>query len=406
MRLAGQARGMRCHMEDFFFQKRRLIERGLLKTWPRRGRSSLWAEHHRTLRTFLRIALRLTGLQSRGEQNALTPIIRGVRLGYDNLPEDFCGFRILHLTDLHADGLTGFADVVSERIRDLDVDLCVMTGDYRFEVRGSCQRVYPPMERILNSINARLGIVGILGNHDVSDEVLELERMGVRMLINDALEVRHHRDSVWVIGVDDPHYYGCDDLPGALRAVPSEAFKILLVHTPEIIKEAEAYGVDLYLCGHTHGGQICLPLIGPIIVHTNCPREYTRGVWRYKNLQGYTSAGVGASGVPVRFFCPPEIGLIELYCARHYTDPPMVTRDGRMASERKEAADFQGLTAVHGVADSPEGLEHLVKGDSALPRLGTREISSVLGDSSAMKPEETPPTIQLPRKSHRGISPI
>ena len=355
----------RCHMEDFFFHKRRLIERGLLKTWPRRGRGALRAENHQTLRTLLRVALRLTGLQSRGEQNALTPVIRDVRLAYDNLPEGFCGFRILHLTDLHADGLLGFADVVSERIRDLEVDLCVMTGDYRFAVRGSCQRVYPPMERILNSIKARLGIVGILGNHDVSDEIPELERIGVRMLINEALEVRHRRDNVWVIGVDDPHYYGCDDLPGALRGVPSEAFKILLVHTPEIIREAEAYGVDLYLCGHTHGGQICLPLIGPIIVHTNCPREYTRGVWRYRNLQGYTSAGIGASGVPVRFLCPPEIGLIELYCTRHYADPPMNMCNGRMASEREKTAVFQRLSAVQGVAHSSAGLEHLVEGDNA-----------------------------------------
>jgi predicted MPP superfamily phosphohydrolase len=390
MRLAGQARGMQCHMEDFF-HKRQLIERGLLRTWSKRGRKTLRAENHQTLCTLLRLALRLTGLQSRGEQNALTPVVRGVRLAYDNLPERFCGFRILHLTDLHADGLMGFADVVSERIRDLDVDLCVMTGDYRFGVSGSCQRVYPPMERILNSINARLGIIGILGNHDVSDEIPELERMGVRMLINEALELRHNRDSLWVIGVDDPHYYGCDDLPGALRSVPSEAFKILLVHTPEIIKEAAESGVNLYLCGHTHGGQICLPLIGPIITHTDCPREYLRGVWKYKNLQGYTSTGVGTSGVPVRFFCPPEIGLIELCCARHYAGPPMNRRDGRMPSEREEVADFQNLTEVRQMAHLPGSLEHVVEGDSALRRLGTRGISCVLGDSRSIQPEGVPP---------------
>ena len=114
------------------------------------------------------------------------------------------------------------------------------------------------------SINAQLGVVGILGNHDVSEEIPALERLG-SMLINEAMEVRRGRDSAWVIGVDDPHYYGCDDLPAALRDVPA-AYKILLVHTPEIISEAEASGVDLYLCGHTHGGQVCLPLIGPIII--------------------------------------------------------------------------------------------------------------------------------------------
>jgi predicted MPP superfamily phosphohydrolase len=165
-----------------------------------------------------------------------------------------------------------------------------------------------------------------------------LERMGIRMLINEGLELRHNQDSLWLIGVDDPHYYGCDDLPGALRGIPPEAFKILLVHTPELIKEAEACGVDLYLCGHTHGGQVCLPLIGPIIANTNCPRQYTRGIWKYKNLQGYTSPGVGTSGVPVRFFCPPEIGLIELRCAQHYASPSVNSSTGRMARERGEVA--------------------------------------------------------------------
>jgi uncharacterized protein len=336
---------MRQDMEDFF-HKRRLIEAGLLRTWSKRGRGSWRAEKHRTLCRLLRIALRLTGLQSRGEQNALTPVVRGVRLAYDNLPESFCGFRILHLTDLHADGLVGLADVISECISDIEVDLCVMTGDYRYAVSGPCQPVYPPMQRILNHVNARLGIVGVLGNHDVSDKIPELERMGVRMLINEALELPNGEESVWLIGVDDPHYYGCDDLPGALRQVPSDAFKVLLVHTPEIFKEAQECGIDLYLCGHTHGGQICLPLIGPVISHANCPREYTRGVWKYKNLQGYTSTGVGTSGVPVRFLCPPEVGLVELYCTRHYAHLPVNARGGRVASAQEEADHCLSLSTL------------------------------------------------------------
>jgi len=158
--------------------------------------------------------------------------------------------------------------------------------------------------------------------------------------------LRRDRESAWVIGLDDPHYYGCDDLPAALRDVPSEAFKILLVHTPEIIKEAEEYGVDLYLCGHTHGGQICLPLIGPIVINANCSRAYARGVWKYKNLQGYTSPGVGTSGVPVRFFCPPEIGLIELRCVHHPENVSMLARHGFSVDEREETAHSLSLTGI------------------------------------------------------------
>jgi hypothetical protein len=331
---------------DTRLYKRQLIERGLLTNWSKRGRSSRYGDKHRALSALLRVALRLTGLRRRGEQNALTPVIRQIRLTYANLPESLCGFTLLHLTDLHLDGVAGLDDAISERLRDVKVDLCVLTGDYRFAMRGPCHGIYPPMERILKSINARLGVVGILGNHDVSEEVPALEQLGVRMLINEALEVRRGRDSAWVIGVDDPHYYGCDDLPAALSDVPSEAFKILLVHTPEIIEEAEAFGVDLYLCGHTHGGQVCLPLIGPIITNANCSRAYARGVWTYKTLQGYTNAGVGTSGVPVRFFCPPEIGLVELRCARHHEHGSALAHHGPGAERRPAMAQSPCLAGA------------------------------------------------------------
>ena len=323
---------------DHRLYKRQLIERGLLTSWAKHGRSSRHGNKHRALCALLRVALRLTGLRRRGEQNALSPVIRQIRLTYANLPESFCGFKLLHLTDLHADGVDGLDEAISECMRNVQVDLCVLTGDYRFEVRGPCHGIYPPMERILKSINAELGIVGILGNHDVSEEVPALERLGVKMLINEALEVQRGGDSAWVIGVDDPHYYGCDDLPAAVREVPADAFKILLVHTPEIINEAEAFGIDLYLCGHTHGGQVCLPLIGPIITNANCSRTYARGVWTYKTLQGYTSPGVGASGVPVRFFCPPEIGLVELRCTRHHEHASALVHHGPRVEKRPAMA--------------------------------------------------------------------
>ena len=80
----------------------------------------------------------------------------------------------------------------------------------------------------------------------------------------------------------------------------------------ELLEEAATSGIDLYLCGHTHGGQICLPWLGPVLVNARCRRRYVGGQWTYKNVQGYTSYGTGSSCVPVRFNCPPEIGVIEL----------------------------------------------------------------------------------------------
>lgn len=293
-------------------RKRRSIELSHLEAWLGRGRGSFHFENIKLLPQIIRGVLKFTGLLSRGERNALSPVVRNIVFELDRLPEEFEGFRILHLSDIHADGLSGLAETIADLIRDIEVDLCVLTGDYRFEIHGPCHSVYHNMEKIIPAVNSRGGIVGVLGNHDFAEEVPELERMGIRMLINESFELRRGGSSIWLVGLDDPHYYGCDDLPGALAEVPMDAFKLLLVHTPEMIAEAAAAEMDLYLCGHTHGGQICLPWLGAVLVNASCPRKYTRGVWRYGDVQGYTNAGIGSSGVAVRFNCPPEVGVIEL----------------------------------------------------------------------------------------------
>jgi predicted MPP superfamily phosphohydrolase len=231
---------------------------------------------------------------------------------FKNLPANFDGFRILHLTDLHIDGLDGLAEIVAERIAGLHADLCVMTGDYRYELVGPCDAVYPRMQTILSRVQAHHGVAAVLGNHDESEIAEELEKLGVRMLINEAIEIRRGGDCLWVVGVDDPHCYGFDDLDGALESVPANAFKILLAHSPEIFEEAAAAEVDLCLCGHIHAGQIRLPLLGGILTNADCPRSYAHGEWNHRGLRGYTSAGVGCSLLPVRYNCPPEIALIEL----------------------------------------------------------------------------------------------
>ena len=303
----------------YLWRKRQLIESGELTTWSRRG-AAYAGTQWQWIETVLQVSLGVLGLRSRGERNALSPVVNRLHFTIETLPPALDGFTILHLSDLHADGLAGLAEALGERLQEIDVDLAVLTGDYRFAVSGSCGQVADAMERILAKVKARHGILGILGNHDSAELVPLLEGLGVRVLLNDALEVVQGPGSLWVVGVDDPHYYGCDDLPGALRDVPQDAFKVLLVHTPEMIPEAAQHGIDLYLCGHTHGGQICLPLIGPLLTQANCPRKYARGAWRYEQVHGYTNTGAGVSGVAVRFLCPPEIGLIELHAARRSWD--------------------------------------------------------------------------------------
>src|ERR1700693_4877077 len=130
--------------------------------------------------------LKATRLYSRGVRNALRPIVRDVRLEFEDLPASFDGFRILHLADLHIDGMDGLAEIVAEHIAGLYADLCVMTGDYRFELVGPCPEVYPRLRTILSSVHADHGVVAVMGNHDESDMAGEIEKLGVRMLINES----------------------------------------------------------------------------------------------------------------------------------------------------------------------------------------------------------------------------
>jgi len=297
-------------------EKRRLIEAGHLKAWRRQGRGSFHLENVHLTHTLLGAALRMTGLMNRGRRNALDPRVRTVELELPDLPSSLSGFRILHLSDMHVDATAGLAAAVCSRLEGMEADLCVLTGDYRYEIEGSCAPVYPLMEKILGCVQATHGVLGVLGNHDFSEIVPRLERTGIRFLMNGSVEIRRGNASLWVAGVDDPHYYGCDNLPEALSRVPQDAFKILLAHSPELYREAADRGVNLYLCGHTHGGQICLPGGAPILVNAKCPRRLARGTWQHGRMLGYTNAGVGSSLLPVRFNCPPEIALLELRTPR------------------------------------------------------------------------------------------
>ncbi|RPJ56966.1 MAG: metallophosphoesterase [Acidobacteria bacterium] len=292
--------------------KRLSIEKRHLDFWHRRGRGSYHLENVELTRRVLAMGLRLVRLVNRGKRNVLDLRLRNVDFSFPNLPGAFDGFTILHLSDLHLDCLAGLSERLAEVISHVFVDLCVLTGDYRFEVEGTAETSNLELAKALPCVRSRLGMVGILGNHDFLEAAFGLEQMGVRMLINSSFEVRQGAESLWLVGLDDPHYYGCDDLPAALKAVPPDAFKILLVHSPEMLREASQAGFDLYLCGHTHAGQICLPWLGPIIRNAACSRRFVRGKWTYEGVQGYTSAGIGASLLPVRFQCPPEVTVIRL----------------------------------------------------------------------------------------------
>lgn len=254
----------------------------------------------------------LVGMYDQGLRNTLNVRLEEQTFWLPALPAQFDGFRILLMTDLHLDGLDGLTDVVIERIRPLRVDLCLIGGDVRMEMYGPMAPALRQLRRLLSQVQSRYGVLGVLGNHDCIEMVPEFEQAGVMMLINDSQPLDRDGERIWVIGVDDPHYYKTHDVPLACRQVPADAFRILVAHSPEAYCEAAAACCHLYLCGHTHGGQIRLPWGGPLFTHSRAPRRTAAGRWEYRGMIGYTSCGVGASGIPLRFNCPGEISLLTL----------------------------------------------------------------------------------------------
>jgi len=277
-----------------------------------RNKSLLFRYEKIWIRPVLRLGLQMIGLYKRGLQNALHPVVRSIEVWSERLPSAFDGYKVLHVSDLHIDDMPLLTPKLQELLAKVNADVCLITGDYRFDDEGTCENIYPQVRKLVPYLTRPDGVYSILGNHDVSEIAFALNDMGIRMLVNESIEIRRGNESIWVAGIDDPFDYKTDDLPGTLANVPSQKFKVLLAHTPELYQQASDLGIDLYLCGHTHGGQIRFPIVGSLRNNANCPKEYAYGPWRHGSMQAYTSAGVGCSSLPIRYNCPPEVILIEL----------------------------------------------------------------------------------------------
>ena len=260
------------------------------------------------------LALRFLGLIKPGQRNALQFVVRENSLVISGLPASFGGMRILHLSDLHLDGYPGLGSRIAQVVSKLAFDVCVLTGDFRFYDTGRYQHIVEELTALVPSLTCPLGVYGILGNHDFIEMAPLIEAAGIRLLLNEAVKLEKGDEKMWLIGLDDAHFYGLHDFDKAMEDVDLADPRIILVHSPELIYQAAERGFMLYLAGHTHAGQICLPGGYPLLLNARCARKYTFGSWQFNGMSGYTSAGVGSSGVFVRFFCPPEIVIHTLQC--------------------------------------------------------------------------------------------
>ncbi len=255
--------------------------------------------------TMMGYGLRAVGLYGRGYRNFQDIQIRRNVVKFAKLPQAFDGYRILHISDLHIDLDPVLTDIIIERLAGVEYDLCVITGDFRSDTTGPSDRAIGETMQVTERIDTP--VYATLGNHDFIETVPPLEQAGIQFLLNETVAITREGQSLYLSGIDDSHTYKTDDLPRAGLAVPAGAPSVLLSHTPDVYRAAAAYDYDLMLCGHTHAGQICLP--GAIAVQRNSyvPRNLLQGAWQHRGMAGYTSSGTGSTGVPIRFFCPPEM---------------------------------------------------------------------------------------------------
>lgn len=279
----------------------------------RRGTHFPHIENLRSAQTLIRVGLKLTGLYWRARRNACAIRVVHNDLRLANLPRALDGFTILHLSDIHADLSETILHALIERVRELNYDLCVLTGDYRAATFGPWEAAVAGMERL--RVHLRESVYAVLGNHDSIRMVPRMEAAGMRMLLNESAVIQRNGTTLYLAGIDDAHYYQVDNLQRAHQDIPANAVSILLSHTPEPYRHAAHAGFSAMLCGHTHGGQLCLPGGIPILTDCDCPRRVARGAWRQNDMIGYTSVGAGSSIVDVRLNCPPEITLHTLRAA-------------------------------------------------------------------------------------------
>jgi len=255
-------------------------------------------------------ALKLSGLYWRARRNAERVTVRQHELKFSALPGSFDGYTILHISDMHVEMSEAAMEHLIKIVHGMSYDLCVLTGDYRAKTFGPFDAALRGVEKVRAYL--RPPIFGVLGNHDTVQMVPALEAMGIRMLLNECEVLARGGERIHLAGIDDAHFYRVDNIEKAASQIPSDEFSILLSHTPEIYRQAAHANFNLMLCGHTHGGQLCLPGSIPIKLEAVLPRRMGAGVWEYGDMIGYTSRGAGSSVVPVRLNCPPEITLHRL----------------------------------------------------------------------------------------------
>jgi predicted MPP superfamily phosphohydrolase len=230
--------------------------------------------------------------------------------------------RLLHVSDLHVERLTRREEKLLELVEEARPDIILITGDYLNLSFVRDKQAQDDVSWLLNRLAAPLGVYAVLGSPPVDerDVVPSLLAKAPLRLLRDEWEKVESGDgrSLTLIGLDCTHYLPADGerLARLVARSPAAGPSVLLYHAPELMPQAAEQGIDLYLCGHTHGGQVRLPLIGALLTSSQLGKEYEMGHYRRGSTHLYVSRGVGLEGLSaprVRFLAPPKITLISIH---------------------------------------------------------------------------------------------
>jgi predicted MPP superfamily phosphohydrolase len=239
------------------------------------------------------------------EWNRVTLPIRG-------LPPGLAGYRILHLSDFHFRRKWSRAfDQLLDRIRQDPPGLLLIGGDY-VENKRDYRPGLPNVKRLLSGLTFRDGCFGVLGNHD-GDIGPQIDGHNITLIDRKRLTVDVAGGQIELIGLPrlakvGPDQAFIDALPPKTLGVP----RVVLSHYSDYLYRTPKAAPDLFLAGHTHGGQICLPGGVAILKHTSLPRRLARGVHRIGETWFVANRGMGCSTISVRLFCSAEVVEIEL----------------------------------------------------------------------------------------------
>lgn len=239
-----------------------------------------------------------------------------VEIPVPRLPRAWDGFRIAHLSDIHLGRFTGIG-LLQEAIALANgekPDFVALTGDYVSRTND----VTPELAQTLSMLRAPLGVAACLGNHDYWTDIEQVKQSirqaGIRVLVNARFMMYRNASPLCIAGIDDP-LTGQPDIVSALAGVPDDVCRIVLCHNPDFVTEVPPnIPVNLMLCGHTHGGQANLPLLGPIKMGIQS-RKYAKGLVLDPPFPVFTSVGIGTVLMPIRFRCRPEVAVLTLRSA-------------------------------------------------------------------------------------------